>query len=127
MNGNDRRGQTARAEGLPPGGGEERRLRGASQSAGCFSERGSNPPAVHHFLTHSIYEDAGNHQIRSRFMQVNSDQFALNGERVIHMPTGSIFWLAGRILCCDPGMEMRGGHLKEIKEEAWRLISELFA
>jgi hypothetical protein len=60
-------------------------------------------------------------------MQVRSDQFALNGERVIHTPTGSVFWLAGQILCCDPGVEMRGSHLKEIREEAWRIICELFA
>ena len=28
---------------------------------------------------------------------------------------------------CDPGVEMRGSHLKEIREEAWRIICELFA
>ena len=60
-------------------------------------------------------------------MKVMTEQFVLEGDRLIHTPTGATFWLGDKdIVCCEPGhLNLETGDdykLDELKEEAWRIM-----
>jgi hypothetical protein len=61
-------------------------------------------------------------------MKVMAEQFALEGDKLIHRPTGATFWLGDKnIVCCEPGrLNLQTGDdykLDELKDEAWRIMA----
>jgi hypothetical protein len=60
-------------------------------------------------------------------MKVMAEQFALEGDKLTHTPTGATFWLGDKdVVCCEPGrLNLETGDdykLDELKEEAWRIM-----
>jgi hypothetical protein len=60
-------------------------------------------------------------------MKVMTEQFALEGDKLTHTPTGATFWLGEKdVVCCEPGrLNLETGDdykLDELKEEAWRIM-----
>jgi hypothetical protein len=61
-------------------------------------------------------------------MKVMAEQFMLEGDKLIHRPTGATFWLGDKnMVCCEPGrLNLQTGDdykLEELKDEAWRIMA----
>jgi hypothetical protein len=60
-------------------------------------------------------------------MKVTTEQFVLDGEKLVHSPTGATFWLGERdVVCCEQGrLNLDTGDdykLDDLKKEAWRIM-----
>ena len=61
-------------------------------------------------------------------MKVMAQQFMLQGDKLIHAPTGATFWLGDKdVECCEQGhLNLETGDdykLDELKDEAWRIMA----
>jgi hypothetical protein len=61
-------------------------------------------------------------------MKVMAEQFVLDGDKLTHAPTNSMFWLGDKdIVRCEPGrLNLQTGNdykLEELKDEAWRIMA----
>jgi hypothetical protein len=59
-------------------------------------------------------------------MKVMAEQFELDGDKLIHVPTGATFWIGDKnIVCCERGrLNLPTGDdykLEELADEAWRI------
>jgi hypothetical protein len=61
-------------------------------------------------------------------MKVNAEQFARDGDKLVHAPTGATFWLGEKdVVCCEEGRLSLAGNdykLDELKDQAWLLMHE---
>ena len=60
-------------------------------------------------------------------MKVSAEQFVVDGDKLIHSPTGATFWLGDKdVTLCDAGVsDLASGHdyqIDELKNEAWRIM-----
>ena len=60
-------------------------------------------------------------------MKVSAEQFMVDGDKLVHSPTGATFWLGDKdVALCDAGsLDLASGHdyeLDELKNEAWRIM-----
>jgi hypothetical protein len=62
-------------------------------------------------------------------MKVSAEQFQLNGDRLIHTPTGAVFWMGKKdVVLCERGVAgqmLRNGHeydIEELKQAAWKIL-----
>lgn len=60
-------------------------------------------------------------------MKVMREQFVLEGDKLVHTPTGATFWLGEKdVVCCEQGrLKLDTGDdymLDELKDEAWRIM-----
>ena len=61
-------------------------------------------------------------------MKVMKEQFALDGDKLTHTPTGATFWLGDKdVVACEQGrLKLNTGDdydLDELKEAAWRIMA----
>jgi hypothetical protein len=61
-------------------------------------------------------------------MKVMAEQFVLQGDKLVHTPTGATFLLGDKdVVCCDQGhLHLETGDdykLDELKDEAWRIMA----
>jgi hypothetical protein len=61
-------------------------------------------------------------------MKVTMEQFVLDGEKLVHSPTGATFWLGEKdVVCCEQGrLNLDTGDdykLDELKKEAWHIMT----
>ena len=61
-------------------------------------------------------------------MKVTMEQFVLDGEKLVHSPTGATFWLGEKdVVCCEQGrLNLDTGddyRLDELKKEAWHIMT----
>ena len=61
-------------------------------------------------------------------MKVMTEQFALDGDKLTHTPTGATFWLGDKdVVACERGRLKVGADddysLDELKEVAWRIMT----
>lgn len=64
-------------------------------------------------------------------MKVSADQFELNGDRLMHVPTGAEFWAAEKdVVLCDEGTAgkplPKGDDYdpEDIKKMAWEIFQQ---
>ena len=62
-------------------------------------------------------------------MKVSAEQFVVDGDKLIHSPTGATFWLGEKdVALCDAGNpDLPSGHdynIDELKNQAWRIMVE---
>jgi hypothetical protein len=60
-------------------------------------------------------------------MKVSPEQFVVDGDKLVHSPTGATFWLGDKdVALCDAGSpDLASGHdysTEELKNEAWRIM-----
>jgi hypothetical protein len=63
----------------------------------------------------------------SRHMKVSAEQFLVEGDKLVHSPTGATFWLDDKdVALCEAGSpDLASGHdynIDELKGEAWRIM-----
>lgn len=63
----------------------------------------------------------------SMHMKVAAEQFVVDGDKLIHSPTGATFWLGEKdVALCDAGSpDLASGHdykIDELQNEAWRIM-----
>jgi hypothetical protein len=60
-------------------------------------------------------------------MKVMAEQFVLEGDKLVHQPTGATFWLGEKDVCCEGGrLNLQTGDdykLEDLKDEAWRIMA----
>jgi hypothetical protein len=62
-------------------------------------------------------------------MKVMAEQFLPDGNKLIHAPTGAIFWLGEKDVACSEQDHLRlqtgdDYKLEELKDEAWRILRQ---
>ena len=60
-------------------------------------------------------------------MKVSAEQFVVDGDKLVHSPTGATFWLGDKdVALCDAGSpDLASGHdynIDQLKGEAWRIM-----
>ena len=74
------------------------------------------------------YPQNSNRGRSTMHMKVMAEQFMLQGDKLIHAPTGATFWLGDKdVECCEQGhLNLETGDdykLDELKDEAWRIMA----
>jgi hypothetical protein len=62
-------------------------------------------------------------------MKVSKDQFEVNGDKLIHIPSGAVFWMGEKdVVECDwglAGQPLESGYdydRNELKQAAWQVF-----